>query len=346
MSLKKLNFIVLGGLKAKTKICAKNVNERIKMNILVVGLQYGDEAKGRVSAHYLKQSRCEWSVRFNGGPNAGHTVYNNGVKYALHQLPAGVIHGTKVALDAGMVIDYVKLVEECKTVGIDVSDLYVSENAHMIFNEHKERDSEGSGVGSTKAGIAYAYADKALRKGKRAKDFFTKQIASPKLYRGLPPIKDTESAVYESAQAIMLDVDYGCYPYVTSSSVFPSVVHNIGKRVGVMKGYTTRVGDGPPKYPEMEWLSKKGSEIGTTTGRRRKAYWLIVDEIEYALSLLRPDEIVVTKLDILRDEEICVWDRGELITIGDVDSYKQFLLTKFPQIKYFSESPDGDLIKV
>lgn len=316
------------------------------MNILVIGLQYGDEAKGRVSAHYLKHDHCEWSVRFNGGPNAGHTVYNNGKKYALHQLPSGAVTGKKVALDTGMVVDYFKLLDECKTVGIDISDLHVSENVHMIFDDHKERDSAGSGVGSTKAGIAYAYSDKALRKGKRAKDFFTKHIASPKLYRGLPPIKTGESAVYESAQAIMLDVDYGCYPYVTSSSVFPSVIHNISHRVGVMKGYTTRVGDGPPKYPEMEWLSKKGSEIGTTTGRRRKAYWLIVDEVEYALSLLKPHEIVVTKLDILRNEEICVWDQGQLLKIGDLDAYKQFLLTRFPQIKYFSESPDGDLIKV
>jgi adenylosuccinate synthase len=167
-----------------------------------------------------------------------------------------------------------------------------------------------------------------------------------KTYRGLPPIAENESALFESAQGIMLDVDYGCYPFVTSASVFPSSLHKIEKRVGVMKAYTSRVGDGPPNFPDLPWLSEKGSEIGTTTGRKRKCYWLIKNDIDYALSVFKPDEIVVTKLDILQDVDIKVWDNSKELSIGNLDSYKDYLLETFPMIKHFSESPDGDLINL
>lgn len=312
------------------------------MHSLVVGLQYGDEGKGRVSAHFVKD--YDWNVRFNGGPNAGHTVYHKGKKYALHHLPAGAVMGKKVALDAGMVINFKQLSEECKSVGMQVKDLFISENAHLISNDHVEQDSNGSGIGSTKRGISYAYSDKALRKGVRFKDY--KSFDVIKTYRGLPPVPNCEHALYESAQGIMLDIDYGHYPYVTSSSVLPSVAHNISWRIGVLKAYTSRVGDGPPNFPEVPELAKIGDEYGTTTGRPRKCYWLIADEVEYAMSILRPDEVVVTKLDVLQDVDIHIWEHGVLHRIGDLDAYKQFLVSRWPQIKYFSESPDGDLIEV
>jgi len=312
------------------------------MNGLVVGLQYGDEGKGRVSAWAM--GAYDWNVRFNGGPNAGHTVYHNGKKYALHHLPAGSVMGKKVALDAGMVINIDTLREECKKIGIKISDLHISESAHIISKEHLERDSDGSGVGSTKRGIAYAYSDKALRKGRRFKDFESFDMLNT--YRGLPPIGQNESALYESAQGVMIDVNYGYYPYVTSSSVFPSMIHNIDHRIGVMKAYTSRVGDGPPNYRQIEELTVAGDEYGTTTGRPRRCTWLVVEEVKYAISLLQPDSVVVTKLDILKDTDINVWDNGKLIHIGNLDNYKNFLTETFPEIDYFSESPQGDLIEV
>lgn len=312
------------------------------MNSLVVGLQYGDEGKGRVAACFSENH--DWCVRFNGGPNAGHTVWHNGIKHALHHLPAGTVLGKKIALDAGMVININTLLDECRKVNRTVDELYISENVHIIQERHIENDAAGSGIGSTKRGIAYVYSDRALRNGVRAGDYRGHSLNT---YRGLPPIQKNESALYESAQGIMLDIDYGCYPYVTSSSVFPSSLHKIDKKIGVMKAYTSRVGDGPPNVPEVDWLCPAGAEYGTTTGRARRCTWAILDELKYAISLLNPDEIVVTKLDILKDEEnICVWNNNELYNIGNLDLYKDFLLSKFPQIKYFSESADGNLIKV
>lgn len=310
---------------------------------LVVGLQYGDEGKGRVS--HILANEHDWSIRFNGGPNAGHTVYQGDTKFKLHHLPGGILLGKKIALDTGMVIDRNILAKELKLVGVSPEDIWISENAHIIQKSHIEADKDGSGVGSTKKGIAYAYSDRALKKGHRFDEYA--EMLRYKIYRGLPPVAKNESALYESAQGIMLDVDYGCYPWTTSSSVFPSSVHKINHRVGVMKAYTSRVGDGPPLLPELSWLSHKGQEFGTTTGRTRKCYWLIVDEIKYALSVYQPDEIVVTKLDILEDiEEIKVWDEGKEKVIGSLDSYKDFLLETFPGITYFSESPKGPMTKV
>ena len=310
---------------------------------LVVGLQYGDEGKGRVS-HFLAKDH-DWSIRFNGGPNAGHTVYQDDRKFKLHHLPGGILLGKKIALDTGMVIDRSILARELELVGANPEEIWVSENAHIIQKAHIEADRNGSGVGSTKKGIAYVYADRALKKGIRFDEYA--KILRFKIYRGLPPVGKNESALFESAQGVMLDVDYGCYPWTTSSSVFPSSVHKINHRVGVMKAYTSRVGDGPPNYPELDWLGKKGDEFGTTTGRARKCYWLIADEVRYALSVYQPDQIVVTKLDILEDvDEIKVWDEGKEVTIGSIDSYKDYLLEKFPQITHFSESPKGPLIQV
>jgi len=314
------------------------------MKTVIIGLQYGDEAKGRVSAYFIKD--YEWSIRFCGGPNAGHTVYDlDGQVHKLHHIPAGAVFGKKIALDAGMVIDYSKLKRELSSLNMSVSDIYINESVHMISAKHKELDSSGSGLGTTKSGIAYVYADRALKKGIRAKQFFT-GTEKPKLYRGLPPISYSESALFEGAQGIMLDVDHGHYPYVTSSSIMPSMAHRIYHTIGVMKGYTTRVGDGPPHYDPIPDLTVLGNEYGTTTGRPRRCYWNDMDQLRYAFSIVNPDEVVVTKLDILKDfPNICVYDGGSLKTIGNLDLYKEFLMSKFPQIKWFSEAPSGDLIE-
>lgn len=313
---------------------------------LVIGLQYGDEGKGRVSAYFMEKDKYDWNVRFNGANNAGHTVYHNGQKYALHHLPAGSVSGKKVALDSGMAINLEVLGEELDKV--PVKDLYISENVNIITQEHMAMDCDGSGVGSTKRGVAYVYADRALRKGKRVKDLLDHSIGSHRfnVYRGSVPLQSTERALFESAQGIMLDVDYGAYPWVTSSSVFPRITYDITDRIGVMKAYTSRVGEGPPDVPLVPELTELGQEYGTTTGRPRKCTWAIMDELRYTVSLLRPTKMVVTKLDILDNIPIKVWDEDRLYTIGDLDNYKSFLVEQFPQITHFSESPDGDLIKL
>lgn len=326
------------------------------MKTAVLGLQYGDEGKGRVVGYFSKQ--YDWAVRFNGGGNAGHTVYDEqGRKFKLHHIPCGAVFGKKVALDTGMVINMETLEEEIATLkaaGIE-SDIHISENVHLIQHKHLEDDAQGSGIGSTKRGIAYVYADRSLRKGIRASEVLRKEtkglvmgkrgvVFTP--YRGLPPIKPGESAIYEGAQGIMLDVDYGCYPYVTSSNLLPNMAHKIEKTIGVMKAYVTRVGDGPPYDEDMPEIRERGQEYGTTTGRPRNCYWNDLDQLEYAISIVQPDEIVVTKLDILGGmDSICVYKDHKPIKIGNLDDYKQFLVDTFPQVKWFSESPDGDMTK-
>lgn len=331
------------------------------MKTAVIGLSWGDEGKGRVVGHFSKD--YDWAVRFNGGGNAGHTVYDEqGRKFKLHHIPCGAVYGKKVALDTGMVINMQTLEEEVtmlKDAGIN-PDIYISENVHRVTKDHIEADSNGSGVGSTKRGIAYVYADRSLRRGLRmgkslnqmSGDERHKILAPNKgidynLYKGLPPIKPGESAIYEGAQGIMLDVDYGHYPYVTSSSMMPSMAHKIEKTIGVMKAYTTRVGDGPPYQDDIEEIRERGQEYGTTTGRPRRCHWNDMDQLEYAFSIVQPDEVVVTKLDVLDGmKNICVYESNKCREIGDLDSYKHFLMYRFPQIKWFSESPDGEMTKV
>ena len=313
------------------------------MNTLIVGLQYGDEGKGRVSGYFSKEH--DWCVRFNGGPNAGHTVYDSsGKKHALHHLPAGVLSSKKIALDVGMVIDPAGLSEELSILGHPI-DLYISGNAHIITEKHKHMDKDGSGIGSTKKGIAYVYADRALRLGKRASEIDWKSYGiTCQLYYGLVP--SSTATLFESAQGIMLDVDYGHYPYVTSSSVMPSSAYRIDRKIGVMKAYTSRVGDGPPNSPQIPELTKKGDEYGTTTGRPRKCHWLDVDELKYGLSLVHPDEIVVTKLDILEGMEIKAIRNDKELVFTSLNSYVEFLVETFPGIKYLSYSPDGSMKRI
>lgn len=315
----------------------------MKDNAVIIGLQYGDEGKGRVSAHFIDD--YDWSVRYSGGSNAGHTVYDEaGVKYKLHHLPAGAVFGKKVALHAGMVVNESELMEEYKALSHNFP-LYISEAVHLTQPEHLAKDAQGSGIGSTKKGIAYVYADRAARKGIRA-ETLKKKYSALNFYKGMPPLKPGERALYEGAQGIMLDIDYGNYPYVTSSSIGPSIFSGISRVIGVMKAYVSRVGDGPPYHQDQEALRKAGQEYGTTTGRPRKCFWLDLDQMDYALSVVNPDEIVVTKLDILDGMKIKVIEFGREKEIGDLDAYKNFLINRFPAIKWFSDSPKGSLIKI
>lgn len=317
------------------------------MKTAIIDGSYGDTGKGRVSAYFCKD--YDWSIRFNGGNNAGHTVYDvDGKIYKLHHLPAGAMFGRKVALDTGMVIDIEELKKELTELNRPV-DLYISENVHLIQPNHKKQDEAGSGIGSTKKGIAYVYADRALRKGIRVKDL-KEQIERDlncKVYRGLPPIKKNESALFEGSQGLLLDQDFGYYPFVSSSSIMPSMTHRINKILFIMKAYVTRVGDGPPNWPDIPELREAGQEYGATTGRPRKCTWLDMRDLDYAISIVQPDEIVVTKLDILQYIRPKVYDmNGDLCEFGSLNSYENWLLEQYPEIKWFSKTASGDLIKV
>ncbi len=330
------------------------------MSTAVLGMQWGDEGKGKIT-HLLARD-AGMVVRFNGGPNAGHTVIDRGVRFGIHQLPAGVFYpGVSSVLSSGMVIDFAVLREEYKAVVKHLGRnpaLTIAENAHLITPYHRMlEDLEGSGkaIGTTRRGIGPAYRDRVARTGIRVIDLLDRDrlkerlgfrlellklnwpqsesimnLSAKGLADGLlssaepflPYIGDAPAAIeeaqlegqevlFEGAQGALLDVDYGTYPYVTSSStVYAGLERAVGignlkidRRIGVIKAYTTRVGEGP--FPTElvdeagDRLRESGSEFGVTTGRPRRCGWLDLVALRHAVRLNAPTGLAVTKLDVL-----------------------------------------------
>ncbi len=332
-------------------------------NTVVVGMQWGDEGKGKVVD--LICPAFDAVVRYQGGHNAGHTVKFGEQHFALHLIPSGIVHeGLACVLGNGMVVSPEAFFAELDTLdalGVTASDrLFVSSRAHALLPYHAELDrrrEEALGtqrLGTTARGIGPAYELKAARVGIRLGD-----LASPALGERLalqaarlapemerlgagepvawlpavealaacgerlrPYLADTtallgrwlaegKALLFEGAQATLLDLDHGSYPYVTSSTataggavvgagVPPTCLDGI---VGVLKAYTTRVGEGP--FPTElheetgEYLRRRGNEFGTTTGRPRRCGWLDLVAARYAQRLNGVDTIALTKLDVL-----------------------------------------------
>lgn len=331
--------------------------------IALVGLQWGDEGKGKVTDLLARDT--DVVVRYQGGNNAGHTIVVEGERYALHLIPTGILypHCTPV-IGPGVVVNPQVLLEEMDALaarGIDVGRLLLSGNAHLIMPYHLELDRVTerrlgkNRLGTTKRGIGPAYADKAARIGLRVQDLLDPKIFSEKLDVALkeknvvltrvygrlpiehsqveeeylkyaerlsPHITDTSSFVqkaldggksvmFEGAQATMLDLDHGTYPFVTSSNPIAGgacVGAGVGPRdieriIGITKAYCTRVGSGP--FPseadpaDGDILVEAGHEYGTTTGRKRRCGWFDAVAARYAARLNTLTEVVVTKLDVL-----------------------------------------------
>ena len=332
-------------------------------NSIVVGAQWGDEGKGKITDMMAK--KADVVVRFGGGNNAGHTVVVNDDKFELHQVPSGILYPEKkCVLGNGVVIDPKALIEEMAGLedrGISLNNLYISDSAHVIMPYHRfldkleEERKADSKIGTTGKGIGPVYTDKAARRGIRMidllnKDRFIEKLSSvldyqnqiiEKVYQKDPltveeivndyqpyinklSAKITDTAVlldkaskagknifFEGAQGTLLDVDYGTYPYVTSSNptaggvctgagMGPVAIDNV---IGVAKAYVTRVGEGP--FPtELEndtgkFLREKGHEYGVTTGRPRRCGWLDLPLLEHAVRVNGLTEIALTKLDVL-----------------------------------------------
>jgi adenylosuccinate synthase len=331
--------------------------------IALVGIQWGDEGKGKVTD--LLARHTDLVVRYQGGNNAGHTIVVDGQRFALHIVPTGVLypHCTPV-IGSGTVVNPCVLLEEMaglESRGIDAGRLVLSGNAHLIMPYHLELDRVTerrlgrNRLGTTKRGIGPAYADKAARIGLRCQDLLDPKIFSAKLevalkeknlvltrafgrlpfdpkevaaaYLGYgrrlaPHVADTgpmiqgaldagRTVLFEGAQAALLDLDHGTYPFVTSSNPIAGgacVGAGVGPRdiqriVGICKAYCTRVGSGP--FPteadpaDADTLVEAGGEYGTTTGRKRRCGWLDLVAARYAARLNTLTELVVTKLDVL-----------------------------------------------
>lgn len=331
------------------------------MNTTIVGLQWGDEGKGKV----LDVLAPDFDVvaRYQGGSNAGHTVIANGKKYVFHIIPSGILYPDVLCVVGnGTVIDLVELKKEIidlQQEGINVSNLRISNHAHVVMPYHRAldeaREEHGTNrLGTTKRGIGPCYADKVSRVGIRVEDLYdydkftsllTKNLTEKNVVLeryGKAPLLlsyirseyleaatfleefvcDTQELLqqayradkkllFEGAQGIMLDIDHGTYPYVTSSSTGPAnaangsgvTPHATGRILGIVKAYTTRVGEGPFPTEQLndigEFLQSSGNEFGATTGRPRRCGWLDLVQLKYAVELSGARDIVLTKLDVL-----------------------------------------------
>src|SRR4051794_26526577 len=349
--------------------------------LVIVGAQWGDEGKGKIVD--LLADSSDMIVRFQGGNNAGHTIVRDGEKFKFHLIPSGILHADKVCvIGNGVVLDPAILLGEIDGLrrrGIDVGNLKISANAHLIMPYHVLLDTAGEAklgklsIGTTRRGIGPCYADKASRLGVRVQDMLDEKILRKKILAAMegkqqalrelsvrrrklrkeaveptteesvdprldlhaiveeyvtyghrlePHIADTarlcwealdrgDRVLFEGAQAALLDLDHGTYPFVTSSNPIAGAatvgagvgIHDIDEISGVVKAYQTRVGAGP--FPsELEdgvgdRMVDAGHEFGTTTGRRRRTGWLDLVALRYAARLNPLDALVITKLDVL-----------------------------------------------
>ena len=320
------------------------------MNIVCIGLQYGDEGKGKI-VDYLCH-KADYVVRFNGGNNTGCTVVHQGQTYRHHHIPAGIVREKKCVIGTGMVINPRGLCQELDELekgNIQIEGrLFISDRAHIIFSHHaeqdKKRDEERTNkIGTTGKGIGNCYADKMYRSGMRIVDALESDNLEEyreELARIRPYVCDTFDLLYqaqekgeklllEGAQGTLLDIDYGTYPYVTSSNTISSNAftgtglppRHIQKIVGIAKAYTTRVGGGafPGEIEGDNILSSRGKEIGTTTGRLRRCGWLDMFALKYASRLNGIDCLALTKIDVLNtlaEIPVCIGYRyqGKLLT--------------------------------
>jgi adenylosuccinate synthase len=330
------------------------------MNIVVLGAQWGDEGKGKIVD--LMTPHFSIVARYQGGHNAGHTVYVEGRKFVLHLIPSGILHPRVTCIIGnGVVVDPQALfseIQELAGLGIDVGDrLLISDKAHLILPYHRELDvlSEARRgerkIGTTSRGIGPAYEDKIGRRGIRVCDLVDTQALADAVRENVHArnqiIRDStldwhtvytdllghgermrrwtadvslflatamaegRRVLFEGAQATMLDIDHGTYPYVTSSNASIGGVctglgvpaRAIGGVLGVAKAYTTRVGEGPlptELFGEMaERLRESGQEYGASTGRPRRCGWYDAVVVRYAARINGLDALAVTKLDVL-----------------------------------------------
>ena len=334
------------------------------MNVdVLLGLQWGDEGKGKIVDSISE--KYSLIARFQGGPNAGHTIKFDKIKHVLHTIPSGIFNNkTKNLVGNGVVIDPIIFADELKkldNLNVSYKNLYISRKAHLILPTHKHLDAASEiakgkkKVGSTLKGIGPTYMDKTGRNGLRIGDiesdnfeqkfneltkkhqhileeYYNYSIESPekdkkiwlKAIRTISElnlvdseyfvnnfIKKNEFVLAEGAQGTLLDIDFGSYPYVTSSNTISAGActglgippNKINKVIGIFKAYCTRVGSGPfPTELDGEIglrMQKLGNEFGSTTGRSRRCGWLDLPALKYSILINGVTDLVITKIDVL-----------------------------------------------
>jgi len=330
---------------------------------IIVGLQHGDCGKGKVAHHLAKTQDYTHVIRYNGGCNAGHTIFHQGVKVVTHHIPAGVFFGIKSIIGPGCVLDVNKFFHEInvlsEVIGPSVRDMIkVANNVHIIKEEHLSEDSTDEKLGTTRSGNGPAYRDKYSRIGTRAHEIEDLKPFLVDMYEELHN-DDNVRVLFEGAQGFSLDIDWGDYPYVTSShctvagallnGVPPQSVQNVW---GIAKIYETYVGtkNFQPSDPVFNKIQQVGKEFGATTGRTRQCNWLNWDNLEKAININGVTSLVFNKMDVLR--EVGVWGiiyKGEEKLFNSENDMKRWIQSKVyanasftrpAPVIYFSESPE------
>lgn len=332
-----------------------------KVDVLL-GLQWGDEGKGKIVD--VLTPVYDVIARFQGGPNAGHSLEFNDIKHVLHTIPSGIFHKEKINLIGnGVVIDPVvfkKEIEELEKMGVSPEEsIYISKRAHLILPSHRILDAASEAakgdtkIGSTLKGIGPTYMDKTGRNGLRVGDILLpdfidrynflknkhREIIDQYDYDDEPEnyeeewflgiekllkfklidsehfinqlIGENKKILAEGAQGTLLDIDFGSYPYVTSSNTISAgactglgiAPGTIGEVLGIFKAYCTRVGSGP--FPTElndetgEKMRKQGKEFGATTGRPRRCGWLDLPALKYSVMINGVTQLIITKADVL-----------------------------------------------
>lgn len=303
---------------------------------VVCDLSWGDTGKGKVSAYLAKSGDYKYVARWAGGNNAGHTVYVNRNKFKTHIIPSGIFYGVKSVIGPGCVINLKSFNEELEYLesnGFKTSLVKVSPRAHVVTEEHIALDEEkNSHLGTTGRGIAPCYAEKMSRTGTLAGDVLDKKY-----------LFDTEkmsgNILCEGAQGFNLDIDWGNYPYVTSSTTLPYGACSLGfspKKIrniwGLAKAYDTRVGEDPffdsmlSEDEDLTFLQEEGEEFGVTTGRARRVNWLNLDILLKAAIISGTTHIVINKVDVFKkSKQYKAYYNGNLKTFESLESYKSFI---------------------
>jgi len=295
---------------------------------VVVDLQYGDCGKGKIAHALCRENNYTHVIRYNGGCNAGHTIYHNGEKFVTHHIPCGVFFGIKSIIGPGCVVHvetFLEEIEQLEEAGIPAKKLVsVSSNTHLITDFHKAEDGKDEKIGTTKRGNGPAYRDKYARKGVRAMHDPRLQPYIVSMYHELHENDEHNEVriLFEGAQGFGLDVDWGDYPYVTSShcTVGSALLNGVPAQAirdvwGVAKIYETYVGaksfEGPDEI--FDTIREKGQEYGATTGRPRQINWLDFDMLKMATRINGCTKVVFNKMDVLEGlDSWCLYEGPSL----------------------------------
>lgn len=352
---------------------------------IIYDTQAGDSGKGKVSAYLSSQlSRASkifgtsdkhynFVIRWGGGANAGHTVYLGSKKYKTHLVPSGVFHGIKSLIGPGCVVSLDGILEELNYLesnGFNSDLVKISPMAHIVTKEHIDFDKVNLAkrFGTTSKGIAPAYGAKYSRTGIRFESLIRKE--TPQTFKVGTKIRTWSDFLFdenlygnllcEGAQGFYLDINWGNYPYVTSSETLPYAACSVGfspKKIkniyAVAKIYETRSGEDslfPESLfdnPELSRIGDIGQEYGVTTGRRRKVNYLDLNRLIFALNTAGGNHLVVSKCDVLEKAEVFkLFYNGDLMKFENIQQMKDFITKRLavecPDLEkiYYSSSPE------